>query len=89
MDERENLIRRLGVWGEVHIKKMSWRDRDGSIHTIHSDMFRTAYGAKFSALRMAVKLGYTRPKWWQYWRWNEQRRSEWPTTGFELLTNFR
>lgn len=60
-------------WPQVCRHTFRWINGNGHVEYDFSGPFRTSYGAKFSALRRAVKSGYTRPKWWQYWRWNESK----------------
>lgn len=37
--------------------------------------FEQTHAAWFSALRTALLSGWTPPKWWQWWRWDDQPRS--------------
>ncbi len=55
----------------IYTRYVYWRDWDGTTHGVMVDA-TSRYKATFGALRRAVLDGYTRPKWWQFWRWNEK-----------------
>ncbi len=56
----------------IYTRYVYWRDWDGTTHGVMVDA-TSIYKATFGALRRAVLDGYTRPKWWQFWRWNEKK----------------
>lgn len=57
-----------------------WTERDEAMGGVQAsgadasdpDALREAW---FDALRTALLLGWTEPKWWQWWRWNDEPRT--------------
>ncbi len=52
---------------------ISWSDFDGSRHSISVDQCGNPAKAFARALSHAIKMGWTPPKWYQWWRWGETR----------------
>jgi hypothetical protein len=52
---------------------VTWRDARGAKHVASVKYCLTERDARRSALRLAIRTGYTYPKWWQWWRWSETR----------------
>lgn len=55
--------------------RVAWYDINGRKHVASAKYCLTERDARKSALRLAVRTGYTYPKWWQWWRWSETRPS--------------
>jgi hypothetical protein len=53
--------------------EIKWTDIDGSKSSVCSDYHFHARDARKEALRMARKWGWTYPRWWQWWRWEDSR----------------
>lgn len=45
--------------------------------TVSVGGFDTLVGAQTAAWEAAYHCGYTLPRWWQFWRWSEQRPPSW------------
>jgi hypothetical protein len=52
-------------------QEVQWTDRDGAVTRIASKDQPTLQKAKHEAREMAQALGWTAPKWWQWWRWGD------------------
>lgn len=50
-----------------------WTNRDGNSTEVSCDGAFTERDARKSALRSAIRTGWTYPRWWQWWRWNDTR----------------
>lgn len=50
---------------------IEWSDRDGSTYSTYSGYHFSVREARKYALRSAIKMGWAKPRWWQYWRWGE------------------
>lgn len=50
-----------------------WTDRDGTVTRTTTKGHSTPEDALRDALKQARAFGWTPPKWWQYWRWNDWR----------------
>ena len=53
-------------------KSIKWQDRwSGPVMTVTADGCDTMEEAERQAIALALERGWTAPKWWQFWRWNE------------------
>jgi hypothetical protein len=50
-----------------------WTDFDGTISRITNSGYDSADEARHEAIERARELGWTPPKWWQFWRWDDTR----------------
>lgn len=57
----------------THSHTVAWRDRDGTPHSVTIAGCATHEEAREAALATALALGYTPPRWYQWWRWGEAR----------------
>ena len=48
----------------------------GGAHLVQSGRHNSKIEAWAEALRMAVSLGYTPRRWWQWWRWRDPSNRE-------------
>lgn len=55
---------------------IKWTQLDGSTTTVTVDDCETAKRAQDEAIRFAIECGWTPPRWWQFWRWNDTRINE-------------
>jgi hypothetical protein len=55
----------------THGQKIAWNDRNG-YHAVEVSGYATAEEAKAEAIISAGGLGWTPPKWWQWWRWGDR-----------------
>ena len=56
----------LREWKEVHVYRVEWGNS-----VVKGGPYRTKAKCEASRLRALKSLGYTIPKWWQFWRWFE------------------
>ena len=47
---------------------ITWSHLDGSTNELKVSGYRTPNMARLSAIVLATQQGWTRPKWWQWWR---------------------
>lgn len=52
-----------------------WTELNGTKSTVSVENCPTRQEALQSALRSAKAFGWTEPKWWQWWRWEDTRVS--------------
>src|SRR5688500_1268034 len=52
---------------------IKWTDFDGSRHEVASTGFHSGLDARRSVIGAARQAGWTPPRWWQWWRWNDTR----------------
>jgi len=52
---------------------VTFKDRKGCVSTITVGSCDTIDQAEQRVWQWAYELGYTYPKWWQFWRLNEQK----------------
>lgn len=60
----------MAVAYEVTLK---WHPKPHTTLSVQSADFDNLDDAENAAGWAARKLGYTQPKWWEYWRWKEGR----------------
>src|SRR5678815_2329600 len=53
-----------------------WTELSGTTTRVSSGWCDAEDDARQAAKSMAVKMGWTPPKWWQFWRWNDTRLSD-------------
>lgn len=53
-------------------RQIVWYPKPGETSSVFVDDYKTPREAHDAAWCAAIKLGYTAPKWWEYWRWSEQ-----------------
>lgn len=71
------------AWGRVATEAerifcgqtFTWTDRNGTV----SRLTVGDHDTPDAALKSATGLGWTPPKWWQWWRWGDQPRKDTPT----------
>jgi hypothetical protein len=56
------------TWGWI----FTWHDRPGGTLVVTSKGHDSPESAFQAALESALRFGYTRPRWWEWWRWSEQ-----------------
>lgn len=49
----------------------TWSKRPGERTSVSGGPYATADEADEAKRRALKQIGYTRPRWWQYWRWGE------------------
>jgi hypothetical protein len=53
-----------------HIARFHWHSSFLTI--VELEVTAIEYGDTYrAAYEMALRMGYTRPKWWQFWRWQD------------------
>lgn len=70
------MLERLKAEGRpavVHGRTIRWTGASGDQNEVSVHLCETAEEATSRALNMARKQGWTQPKWWQWWRWNDTR----------------
>ena len=63
----------LKEWRVVHNAGGWFKPSPNRMVTFKSGPYRTAEEAKASLQRWLDELEYTKPKWWQWWRWDEPK----------------
>lgn len=58
----------IGYAQEIH-----WTDLRGRTQSIRVEGCQTAEEVRAKAIDMAEMSGWTPPRWWQWWRWNDTR----------------
>lgn len=53
-----------------------WTSFGGDRSCINVDGCLTPEEARRDAINSAKRLGWTPPRWWQWWRWDDTRISE-------------
>ena len=51
--------------------EIKWTKRDGVISIASTKGHPNEESARLQALENAKNFGWTPPKWWEYWRWND------------------
>lgn len=51
--------------------RIDWTDSDGTRSYASTNGHRSPAAARDAALRMAKAMGWTPPRWWQWWRWDD------------------
>lgn len=59
--------------GALYGQIIRWTDFDGSKTTVSVNGFETLEEARAAAVRSAKDSGWTPPRWWQWWRWEDTR----------------
>lgn len=59
--------------GVIYGFAISWTDLNGGKRSIKTTGFYTARDARRSVVRAARRSGWTYPRWWQFWRWDDTR----------------
>lgn len=54
---------------------VTWHDRDGCITQVFVAGLSSPELALLEAVKSALQAGWTEPKWYQWWRWQETRLS--------------
>lgn len=57
----------------LYRNEIKWTDFDGTRHSISSGWRFHMRVARKESLRRAIGFGWTRPRWWQWWRWDDTR----------------
>ncbi len=57
----------MAKWGQ----QVSWTGRNGEKSVVTVRDYDTPEAALEAALKSAVAFGWTRPRWWQWWRWHD------------------
>lgn len=50
-----------------------WTDFNGNRYSHQVDGYFTPREARKASLRGAIRQGWTYPRWWQWWRWDDTR----------------
>jgi hypothetical protein len=59
--------------GMLCAQSIKWTEFGGNRNEVMTDYHFTPREARKSALRSAIKSGWTPPRWWQWWRWGDTR----------------
>jgi hypothetical protein len=54
-------------------QEIHWTELNGDRHNVSSGWHGSLEAARWEALQMAKAFGWTPPRWWQFWRWNDTR----------------
>lgn len=61
----------LREWGEVARRSFRWQPEWGICYEVRTGYHPSAASADIEARKMALESGYSKPVWWQFWRWRE------------------
>lgn len=50
-----------------------WNDGRGGEHIVSVSNCATWSDARSRAIAEATRMGWTAPRWWQWWRWKDTR----------------
>lgn len=53
--------------------RIEWTEFNGNRSSLRVENCLTREEALDSATQSAIGMGWTPPKWWQWWRWNDTR----------------
>lgn len=53
---------------------VAWTSRDGGTESVSVEGCTTPEDARRQAMEAAIGLGWTAPRFWQWWRWNDRPR---------------
>lgn len=59
--------------GAAYSYSFEWYPTPGGRTAVHGKWFTSKEEADASRNRALKQLGYTKPRWWQWWRWNEHK----------------
>ena len=62
----------LRTWKQVCRKEFVWRPSMVQTALVRSGKHEFPHEARAEARRMALDMGYTPPKWYEFWRWGEE-----------------
>lgn len=62
------------ITGQRCAATVTWHPQPGGTQRVTA-AGDTVEEALSKAWRAAIGVGYSRPKWWQYWRWSESEGS--------------
>ncbi|MBG6177156.1 hypothetical protein IWQ55_004792 [Labrenzia sp. EL_208] len=71
MMEHPSVIEVMKKHGAAYVQGHSWRPDRWRESSTRTDPFGTAEEADRALKSQLIKMGYSRPRWWQYWRWGE------------------
>lgn len=57
-------------------QSVKWTDFNGNVTKVEVQGFSSSKEAKTRALESAKEFGWTPPRWWQWWRWNDTQVSD-------------
>ena len=55
-------------------RSFRWTSFDGSVSEFQSPTYRTHAECEAQAYACARRVGWTPPRWWQWWRWKDNPR---------------
>jgi hypothetical protein len=55
---------------------ITWHEASGNRSSFTVEGCATPQEALSEAIRCAKSMGWTPPKWWQWWRWSEHIRAD-------------
>lgn len=59
--------------GMLCAQSIKWTEFGGARNEVRTDYYFAPREARKCALRSAIRSGWTRPRWWQWWRWDDTR----------------
>jgi len=59
--------------GLVYAAKVQWTHFNGTKQCVGVSNYDNLHEALDDALLSAIVMGWTMPRWWQWWRWQDTR----------------
>lgn len=72
------------TWKSRWSRRVEWCESSRAVVAVEVSDCDTREEAKLGAFRAAVENGWTRPRWWQWWRWSEDYW-RWPAGDRDLI----
>lgn len=72
MQNLDLLNRGMNIGETWYHGALVWHPGIGLTYSVQSGPFLTRREADEMTVRQALQLGYTAPKWWEFWRWGER-----------------
>jgi hypothetical protein len=63
----------LREWGAVCRREFIWEPYWGILYRVVSAKHATPEAANEQARSMALEAGYREPRWYEFWRWSEDK----------------
>ncbi len=52
-------------------QRIQWTRKDGGVQAVEVEGYASPQEAMEAAFQSAIRWGWTRPRWWQWWRYDD------------------